>query len=359
MKSSHFLAAAIALLTTGCVFDSSTSESGTNQPAASGRKLFAMGQLYSDAGGTGALDRVDSDSAFATGLKTWPSSDIVLGSDSTGLYAIERTNSVVTRYDSGDLSRRTFQVNVGDGANPYAVAPLGGKVWVACYGSGFLKAIDPVAGKLVDSIDLSAYSDKADSQTIPFAVDVHAFGSKLAVTLGRLNGWKAGDSSLVVVVDPNSKQVEKRIALPWKNAYGVAWNGNQALVSCVGAWSTLDGGIVCVDLQAGTARKAVSEQDLGGDAVRAEFGPAGKFFAGVSDPTTYNVAVHVVDLGTGALGAKISGSTDVGALAWDGTGLWMGDMSKTAPRVIRVDLAGNVVWSHATTLPAGSMALVP
>lgn len=359
MKSSHFLAAAIALLTTGCVFDSSNSSGSDNQPAAAGRKLFVMGQLYSDAGGTGALDRVGSDSAVAVGIKTWPTSDVILGSDSTGLYVIERANSVVTRYDSGDLSRRGFQVNVGDGANPYAVAPLGGKVWVACYGSAFLKAIDPVAGRLVDSIDLSGYSDLADGQKIPFAVDVHAVGSKLAVTVGRLNGWNPGDSSLVVVVDPSSKQVEKRIALPWKNAYGVSWSGNQALVSCVGAWSDLDGGIVSVDLQAGTARKLVSEQDLGGDAVKAEFGPSGRFFVGVSDPAAYTVAVHVADLETGAKGAKISGSANVGGLAWDGSGLWLGDMSKTAPRVVRVDATGAVQWSHATTLPAGSLALVP
>ena len=272
MRSTNLAIAASAILATGCVFDGGDSDSGGGR-AADGAKLFSMGQLYASDGGTSALDRIGSDSSASLGLKTWATSDVVLGADSTGLYVLERTNAVVSRYDQGDFSRLSFQVNVGAGSNPYAVAASAGKVWVACYGSSYLKAIDPVAGKLVDSIDLSRYADTAHHQSVPQMLDVHAVGSKLAVVLGRLNGWDPGDSSVVLVLDPATKAVERRIALPWKNAYGTAWNGDSALVSCTGAWGVLDGGVALVDLRSGTARAVVSEKDLGDDPGMVAFGP--------------------------------------------------------------------------------------
>jgi hypothetical protein len=341
-----------AIFASGCVLDSNS----TNAPSAGSGKIFSMGSKYDNNGGIGALDRI-SDSVAAN-IKTWPTSDIVLGADAGVLYVIQRINGVVTGFQGGDVTKPTLDINVGGGANPYAVSSLSGKLWVACYGSRYLKAVGLSSKTLVDSIDLSAYSDVGDSQVVPDMIDVKVWNGKLAVVLGRLNGWKPGDATLVLVIDPTTKHVDKRIALPWKNAYGAAWSGNQVLVACVGSWNDLtDGGLALVDLNAGTAKALLSEKTAGGNISMAAFGPSGKAFVGVTD-ANYNASALVVDLATGALGAKVSGTANVGALAWDGTQLWVGDHNDAAPMLLRVDAAGNVLGKVPTTLAPGSMAIL-
>jgi hypothetical protein len=347
-----------ALFLSGCVFDSSSADNSGGSLTSSGEKVFVVGHQWSSNGGEAALDRFASDTA-ALELKTWTSSDVVLDADSANgiLYTIQRSNGVVTGYKASDLSQKTLEVNVGSDANPYAVASLSGKLWVACYGSSYLKAVSLSTQSLVDSIDLSAYADITDKQKVPQAFAVHAWNGKLAVVLGRLNGWVPGDSTLVLVIDPSTKAVEKRIALPWKNGYGAAWSGNLALVACVGAWAVNDGGLVEVDLSSGAATPLVSDATAGGDVTSAVFGPSGAAFVGVSD-LSYATSVWSVDLSSAVL-SKVSGSLNVGAFAWNGTSLWLGNASGSAPSVVQATSTGTVLKTRTTTLTPGSIAILP
>jgi hypothetical protein len=248
---------------------------------------------------------------------------------------------------------------VGSDANPYAVASLSGKLWVACYNSSYLKAIDPSSQKVVDSIDLSAYADTKDGQKVPQAFAVHAWNGDLAVVLGRLDGYDPGDSSIVILVDPSSKQVQKRIALPWKNAYAAAWNGSHVIVACVGSWGVLDGAVVEVDLSAGTSKTMVTENALGGDAEMVAFGPSGEAFVGIYDASTYDVSVRTLNLSSGVLGPKVSGTVDVGTFSWDGSDLWLGSASASTPEVIRTTASGSPIDTVKTTLSPISILVLP
>jgi hypothetical protein len=172
-----------------------------------------------------------------------------------------------------------------------------------------------------------------------------------------LNGWNPGDSTLVLVVDPATKNV-KRIALPWKNAYGAAWSGNQILVACVGSWSdTTDGGLALVDLAAGTSRALLSGETAKRNISMAAFGPSGKAIICVANAKGVGPA-RLLDLASGALGATIPGSTNVGALAWDGSQFWVGDHNDAAPALLRVDASGDTLGKVHTTLAPGSIAIL-
>ena len=353
MKSTkHVFLALAALVASGCVLDGNSDKGAT---AGSG-KVFSMGSKWSADGGNAALDRISTTKAES--IKSWANSDVVLSADAGVLYVLQRSKGVVTGYLGGDVTTSpTLDVNVGVDANPYAVTSLSGKLWVACYGSSFLKAIDLSSKALVDSIDLSMYSDLADAQTIPFMIAVHAWNGKLAVVLGRLNGWNPGDSTLVLVLDPATKNV-KRIALPWKNAYGASWNGNQVLVACVGSWTdTTDGGLALVDLAAGTTRALLSGETAKRNIAMAAFGPAGKAIVCVANAKGVGPA-RLLDLASGTLGATIPGSDNVGALAWDGSQFWVGDHNDAAPVLLRVDASGDTLGRVNTTLASGSLAIL-
>lgn len=361
MKKHLTFAFSVGLLLSGCVFDSDSK----SPSAAAGAKIFALGTSYSN-GGMAALDRVSGDMSLSTKLLTLATSDAILDRDSADgvLYLINRSASVVTGYESSsDLSQAIFDVNLGSGSDPYAVAALSGKLWVACYGSAYLKAVDLSTQKIVDSIDLSAYADTLHQNRNPFALAVHAWNGKLAVVLGRLGGdWTPNDSSLVVILDPGAKKEVKRIALPWKNAYGVAWSGDKVLVACVGAWAkpdnssiVLDGGLALVDLAQGTSKALVSESTAGGNISLASFGPSGTAFVGVAD-ASYSGSVRAVDLSTGALGSKVSNEANVGSFAWDGSHLWMGTSSST---LLRASSSGEVLNTFPCTLSPTSLAILP
>jgi hypothetical protein len=332
---------AIALMG-GCVFDSG-SKTAINSNATG--KVFVLGTSFSN-GGSAALDRVDTVSNL---VANWPTSDVVLDSAAGILYAIQRTVGVVTGYRGGNIGQVTLEVNVGSDANPYAVANVSGRLWVACYNSSFLKGIDPASQKVVDSIDLAAYADTKDGQKVPQVFAIHSWNGKLAVVLGRLNGYDPGDSSIVLLIDPSSKQAQKRIALPWKNAYAAAWSGSQVLVACVGSWGVLDGAVVDVDLSTGKANTVITEGNLGGDVSMVAFGPAGEAFVGISDTATYDESVRTLNLSSGALGPKVSGTANVGAFSWDGSDLWLGSSSTSAPSVIRMTATGAPLDTFKTT----------
>lgn len=363
MNARPILLLAAALAVSGCVFDDgSTTDSGPKQAA--GSKIFALGTRYTNEGGLAVLDRVSSDTLLSKEVLDLTTSDALLDRDSAAgiLYILNRAKGTVTGHKASDLSQVVLDASVGADANPYAVAALSGRLWVACYGSAYLKAVDLSSRKLVDSIDLSGYADTRDGQTVPRIFAIHAWDGKLAVVAGRLNGWKPGDSSLVLVVDPVAKAVTKRIALPWKNAYAADWSGDRVLVACTGAWTTddysalvLDGGVALVDLGAGTVRSLASEQDAQGNVSMVAFGPAGSAFVGISD-ASYANSVRALDLATGRLGDKVSGNASVTAFAWTGKDLWMGTK---APSLRRAGASGVVADTFATTLPPGSLAILP
>lgn len=365
----------LAAALSGCVFDSTVASDPAPIPsapatpgAAKATRLFVMGQDFTAK--KAVLDAVGADGSFAADLKDWTTSDVILAAEGDSLYVLNRKLGTVTGFTHGDLSRNFLDVRLTaatddptSGANPYAVAKVGGRLWVACYGSAFLKAVDLSNQKLVDSIDLSGFAHPGT--TNPNQIDVHVWNGKLVVTLGRLDGWKPGDSSLVVVLDPTTKGVAKRIALPWKNPYSVSWKGDTLLVACVGKWTTddysgleLDGGLALVDLASGIAKPVVSELAAGENITIVKAVGGGRAYVAFSD-ASYASTIASVSLADGKIGAKVPGIRSAAGFAWTGSDLWVANQDKTAPAVVHLDSTGAVVGKKSTTLPPGSIVLLP
>lgn len=360
-----------AAMMTGCEMAGTIvtpNDTATKIVAIATPRLFLMGQDYATK--KAVLEKVSSDSVFSAGLKDWTSSDVILDAQGDSLYVLNRKTGAVTGFAHGDLSQPFVDVQLTgpkddafSGANPYAVARIGGRLWVACYGSPYLKAIDLASQKLVDSIDLSGWA--FSGQASPNTVDVHAWNGKLAVTLGRLDGWDPGDSSLVLVLDPSTKAVEKRMALPWTNPYGISWSGDTLLAACVGKWTTADysdilkdGGLAMVVLSSGTVKSVVSEQSANANITKAVMAPGGKAFVGFGH-ADYSTTLALVSLADGSVGSDVAGIKNVTDLAWSGTVLWVAEHDAKAPAVYRLDASGAVKGKVTTTLAPGSLAILP
>lgn len=368
MKKTFFVAIAAAALLASCDLSSTVDGPGQTTPAPTATpRIFLMGQDYTTK--KAVLERVSDDSILAKDIKDWTTSDVILAALGDSLYVLNRKAGTVTGFTHGDPSKVFLDVQMtgsGDatgGANPYAVARIGGRLWVACYGSPFLKAVDLSSQKLVDSIDLSSYAYTGTKN--PNTVDVHAWNGSLVVTMGRLNGWNPGDSSLVVVLNPSSKTATKRLALPWKNPYGISWKGDTLFVACVGKWFTddysdivKDGGLAMVLPTSGVVKSILSEETAGANITDVEAVSSTKAFVGFGH-ANYSTTLAPVDLSTGAVGTSVTGVKSVAALAWTGKLLYVAEQDAAKPALFKVDVAGSVLGKVVPTLAPGSIAILP
>ncbi len=189
------------------------------------------------------------------------------------------------------------QFSLGNGANPsdiVLVAP--DKAYVSLYGTSFLRIVNPDAGTLGPTIDLSAF---ADADGIPEADRMGRFGRWLFVALQRLDrngGFQPTDTSLVAVIDTETDQVVdanptlpgvQAIVLPLTNPVTqFAWDpvARRFHLGCVGRFGALDGGVAVIDPnQLTSVGVSATEAALGGDLGDLEWHTSTHAYAIVSD----------------------------------------------------------------------------
>lgn len=326
--------------------------------------LYVLGQQYGawPDPGTSRLARVHDGaiSNLPLGEEIATSNTAISAADGV-IYLINRDDGEIIGLRNGDPSDVVFNENVGLGTNPYSVTALDGRLWVARYDSRSLLALDAKTGAAVDSIDLASHAVAADS--IPHVISAKAWNGKLVAVVARLNGWKPGDSALVLVIDAKTHAVDKRVALPWKNAYGAALEGDRIAVACMGAWRSAsvtgnDGGLAVVDLAQGKVTLSVSGDALGGDPSQVAFSSSAKVWASLDNKYPLTRVVPV-DVASGAVGNPVAGATAVGSIAWDGTSLWMGNNDEARPYVLRVDASsGTILDSLRNAIPPGALAVL-
>jgi DNA-binding beta-propeller fold protein YncE len=187
-------------------------------------------------------------------------------------------------------------VNTGSKSNPYQVALLDGKAFVARYGSAHLLILDAGRkdGGTRDSIDLSAWaadSLKGTPGAVPHMAAAVAHGGKVFVAVQRLTGWTAKDTSKVLIIDAASRKVTGSIDLLRKNPVAVAALGRYLYVSCVEGYGSFTGAVERIDMQEGKhAGLVVEEKDLDPPSDLSSFVP-------VSDSKGY--AIHSPDFENG------------------------------------------------------------
>ncbi|HNY29426.1 MAG TPA: hypothetical protein PKO15_00930 [Fibrobacteria bacterium] len=326
-----------------------------------GPRVLALGSKWTESGGSSSLDLVGCGKvqAYEPSRGMPAHSDLALDLAGGNTYLIDRQGGAVTGFLGSDLSKPFLDVNVGGDANPYAVAKLADHLWVARYGSTHLLGI-PFSGAKADSIDLSSYADT--STRIPRMMGVEVWNGKLVVALQRLDkSWSAVDSSVVLVVDPATKKVETRIALPFRNPEGVDLRGNLLALACLGGYGEKpDAGLVVVDLSKGVVSTAVSGVELGGDPSRVAFVSDDRVWAALLVVKHPNYKAVPVDLASKKVGSPFAEAGSVGDLAFDGGSLWVANHDDASPRVYRVDpTSGAKTGEYTARLAPGRLLVLP
>lgn len=161
----------------------------------------------------------------------------------------------ITRFIPGENYRREYEVGTGRGSNPYDLVFAGdGSAWLSRYSRNSLWIIDPVDGRKIDTVDLSAYAD-ADGLAEVSALYYHS--GYVYAAIQRLNRevigenvWPPVGESFLVKIDTASRKVVADFTLPFSNPlsrFRMGPAGNSLLIACPGRFSAqyeLDGGIV-------------------------------------------------------------------------------------------------------------------
>lgn len=183
-------------------------------------------------------------------------SDNALTSSGDDVFLMERTLGAVTGFRNGTLAEGNVFLNFQTGAkaNPYQTAVYGKTAFVTRYGRASLLVLeaDKKDGGTADSIDLSDFvadSLKGTPGAVPHMDAAVVYGKRLFVTVQRLTGWNAKDTSKVVVIDVESRKVTGSISLKRKNPTSVSVRGKHLFVACVDGYGTFTGAVERIDME--------------------------------------------------------------------------------------------------------------
>lgn len=355
ITTAALLAASVALSLTAC--DDTLAPLEEKTRALPG--VYVLGQKYAG-DGSSSLQRIADgrivDATPSAGLPAHSNTGIAVV-DSV-LYLIDRTAGTVTGFLEGSpLSSPTVDRNVGSTSNPQNIAQVAGWNWVARYGSA--KILGFRAGSADREIDLSRFDEK--SASVPYAMGVKNWNDHLVVVLQRLDAAyaPADDSSLVLVLDPASGDVVKRIALPFQNPYDIDLRGDMLALGCTGGWkSSTDGGLVLVDLERGKVSKSIPSTTLEGDPSSVAFTSDDRVWIGV-DLGWPDTKARPVDISSGKVGALFGEATAVADLAFDGSRLWIANHDDEAPHVYSIDpVSGAKDARYTASLAPGALQVL-
>lgn len=218
------------------------------------------------------------------------------------VFLMERTLGSVTGFRNGTLAEGNVFLNVQTGAkaNPYQTAIHGKTAFVTRYGRASLLVLeaDKKDGGTPDSIDLSGFvadSLKGAPGAVPNMDAAVIYGKRLFVTVQRLTGWAAKDTSKVVVIDVESRKVTGSISLKRKNPTSVSVRGKYLFVACVDGYGTFTGAVERIDMEKEEhAGLVVEEANLAPPSDLTQFVP-------VSDTKGYTI--HTPDFKTSYISA--------------------------------------------------------
>ena len=171
------------------------------------------------------------------------------------------------------------QFSVGPGTNPKDIAFLSPtRAYVSRYETPWLLEIDPYAGAIVDSIDLSVFSD---GDGLPESATMAVVGDYLYISIQRIDRdyyWQPVAPSWLAVIDtrtntlvdvdagaPGTQGIELTSTNPYTDIL-LGDDGTTLYVGESGGWTALDGGIEAIDTTTLTALgHIITEAELGGN----------------------------------------------------------------------------------------------
>ncbi len=240
--------------------------------------IFAVTSDYSVSGSTASVDVLPMWSV-STGLAPIHSDAIARVYDGL-VYVVNRLyadNIQVLDPSQGFATVRQF--SVGPGTNPKDIAFVSAsRAYVSRYETPWLLEVDPTAGAIVDSIDLSVF---ADGDGLPESATMAVVGDYLYVSIQRIDRdyyWQPVAPSWLAVIDtrtntlvdvdagtPGTQGIELTSTNPYTDIL-VDDDGTTLYVGESGGWMALDGGIEAVDTTMLTGLgHIITEAELGGN----------------------------------------------------------------------------------------------
>lgn len=233
------------------------------------------------------------------------------------LYILERFGADnILKMDPADSGAGAvvYQNNLGSAWNPADIVfPSEGKAFISLTNYPVLLEINTVDGSVTDSVDLRGYVAFAgtdSAKTDPDADKMVVANGKIYLLVQRLNGYVLGDTSKVLVIDPDAKTVDKAIPLRHKNPGSIIVNGTKIYVGCAGdlfGTATDDAAIEEIDISTDTwSKTAITESALGGAPIHLAVKNSGELYVAVYEGWGAT-PVKVLDIAAGTAAKKLAG----------------------------------------------------
>ncbi len=179
------------------------------------------------------------------------------------VFLLERSLGVITGFTGGILNSESvfLNQNLGLKSNPQDVRVVESKTYVALYGFDTLIVFDNTNNTIVKTkIGLS--SVLIEGQSSSNARTLAHYSNKLFVSIQRLTGFKALDTSKIVVI-PLYNATQSMINLKFKNPISGIQQGKYLYLSST-TYTDTRGGIERVDLETLETTVIQTEEELGG-----------------------------------------------------------------------------------------------
>ena len=262
----------------------------TNQVA-----FVLTGDFASPLGSYSVVD-LDTRAAFTDIVPAGVDSDALPARLFNGrIYVVNRTSSNIQVIDpqQGYTTPIGAQLSVGNGANPHDIAFASPeKAYVSRYGENKLWIINPTTLTVPaqHEIDLSELVKEGDQDGNPEMDFMLLHNGKLYVTLQHLSNFLPVTAGEVAVIDAATDTLEPVIPLHASNPFSELQftdqldRGPRILVSTVGDFGVLDGGIEAIDPETKKVDPefVISEMAIGGEITHFEIVSATLGFAIIS-----------------------------------------------------------------------------
>ena len=349
MKTVLGITIAASLLSIGCFNERSPVSPTPQQPSAKSIVAVSISMDYSE-GNMGLYNITDS-SVYKNLLSIYSDNDIRAYDGS--IYVLERYGKDNIIKITGSViadSTVAYEKNIGASVNIQDVAFVSStKAYVTQYGSSQVAIFNPSTGtKAATGIDLSAFNAVAPNPaTVPYMSREQYYDGKVYVSCQRLGVAAGGaypsvdDTSKIAVIDAATDAVVKAINLVYKNPQEMSLCNGKLYVAGVGLYGVNDGGIECIDLATGlNTGSVVDEAALHGDVSSLIVISDTKGYAVVATPA-FTAEMYAFNPQTKTVGAKIAGVDNPcwNHMAYDGTYVYVGDRSATAPGIVVIDPA--------------------
>jgi hypothetical protein len=212
------------------------------------------------------------------------------------------------------------ELSVGNGSNPQDIVFVNAtKAYVSRLGSPQLAIINPTTLRSTGELDLSRLIKPADTDGSPEPASMLIRNGLVYLALQHIDFRQSQLPKVangeVVVIDPSTDSIVTVIALHGKNplsALHFSPTLNRILLSSVGDFNVLDGGIEAInpDTNTADAQFVISETTMGGDITEFVIVSRTKGFAIVSDANFAN-SLMTFDPSTGQQLNRIVGPLNV------------------------------------------------